>query len=261
MFEISELYVYPIKSLGGIALNEAQLSESGIEYDRYWMLIDNKGTFITQRDIPELALFRLKFLNDTLIVAYKDQEIAIPLKIKEPAPVVGHIWKEDVKVAKESDEISNWFSTVLGEKLFLVRKADNNLRHVKKHKDSFINFSDTDQYLIAGQSALDHLNSQLENQLNMNRFRPNIVFKGGVFHAEDSWKSISIGDSRFEVTNPCARCKLTTIDQESAQLGKEPLKTLSKYRRFDGEILFGQYLKLLSRHGQLIKIGDRIIVK
>jgi len=261
MYEISELYVYPIKSLGGIALNEAKLSECGIEYDRYWMLIDDNGRFITQRDIPKLALFKLKYLNDSLIVEYENHQIAIPTSLRKSVNVVSYIWKEDVIASRESVEINNWFSQILEKQVYLVRKADNYPRYVKKHKDSGINFPDSDQYLLTGQSSLDYLNSKLENQLNINRFRPNIVFKGGEFHAEDSWKIVAIGDSKFEITKACARCKLTTINQESGELGKEPLKTLSKYRRSGGEVYFGQYLKLISSQDLTIKIGDKLIVE
>jgi len=179
MYEISELYVYPIKTLGGIALNEAKLSECGIEYDRYWMLIDDNGRFITQRDIPKLALFKLKFQNDTFIVEYENHQISIPTSLRESTHVVSRIWKEELITSRESVEINNWFSQILEKQVYLVRKADHYPRYVKRHKDSEINFPDSDQYLIAGQSSLDYLNSKLENKLNINRFRPNIVFKGG----------------------------------------------------------------------------------
>ncbi len=171
------------------------------------------------------------------------------------------MWGQTIAAHKESDVISDWFSKRLGQEVYLVRPVQTSPRRVKNHPESKVGFSDGNQYLIIGQSSLDQLNEQLETPIDMNRFRPNIVFKGGVAHSEDNWKTIKINGATFESTKPCARCTVITIDQETGEKGKEPLKTLTKYRFRDNKIWFGQYLKFKQNETETIAVGDMILVK
>ena len=128
---------------------------------------------------------------------------------------------------------------------------------MRNHPDVAVNFADSNQYLVLGNSTLDYLNTQLEQALPINRFRPNIVFKGGMPHAEDTWNTITIGDSVFKTTKLCARCKVTTIDQETGAVGKEPLSTLARYRTVNQEVMFGAYLKLMESQTWQLTLGDK----
>src|SRR5690606_28095292 len=116
-----------------------------------------------------------------------------------------------------------------------------------------VSFADAMPYLIIGQRSLDDLNDKLQEPLPMNRFRPNLVFSGGEAFAEDSWERVRIGECTFKVTKPCARCVLTTVDQETGNTGKEPLKTLATYRSVDKKVLFGQNMIALTTG--TVKIG------
>jgi uncharacterized protein YcbX len=259
MFKIKELYVYPIKSLKGISISSAQISETGISYDRYWMLVDESGKFITQREIPLLATFQTNLSPKHLTVLFEDKKINIPKVLITKEKIACTIWEDDQLICyKEKEEINAWFSEILNQKVFLVRMAPSTKRAIKQDKNSFINFVDDNQYLLLGQASLDYLNSKLEKPISSDRFRPNIVFENGTAHIEDTWKTIVIGNSKFSVTKACARCKIIAINQENGLLGKEPLKTLASYRLKDKKVYFGQYLKLISSTDRTLKIGDEL---
>lgn len=255
---ITNLTTYPIKSLGGIPLDTAQLTATGFAFDRYWMLVDENGKFITQREIPMLALFRLTMSEDHISVKFNNEEIKIDKATHESKEVECTLFGDKVAAIKEHPPISDWFSDMLGTNVRLVRKAESPKRAVKNHPNFYLNFPDGGQYLILGQSALDNLNSKLDAPIPINRFRPNIVFSGGMPHVEDAWRSIQIGDTVFEITKPCERCGIPAINQETGEVGIEPVPTLAKYRRFDKKILFGQYLKLVDSKSSAISIGDHL---
>jgi len=258
--EITGLFIYPIKSLGGIPLGVAQITATGFDYDRYWMLVDENGICITQRDYPILALCSVKLLQDTINIRFEEQELNITKTLEESGQMDCIVWGNSVAAVPELPESSEWFSDLLKTKVYLVRKSAHPKRLVKKHPDAAVNFSDSNQYLIIGEHSLAHLNSKLETAVPMNRFRPNIVFSDGTPHIEDQWHSIRINNSTFEVTKPCARCKLTTINQSTAEVGIEPLRTLSRYRGLEREVLFGQYLKVLGDEKGVVSLGDELQV-
>ncbi|MFT4758626.1 MAG: hypothetical protein ACI9XO_000522 [Paraglaciecola sp.] len=259
-FKITALHTYPVKSLGGISLSTAKLTKTGLPYDRFWMLVQPDGTFITQRGFPQMAQFQVAFSETGIIVTYEDDSIAIPFKTEHQADrnLPTSIWKDTVLAQKEADSINEWFSEKLSTPLYLVRRAKKEKRFVGKHAPTEINFPDDGQILVLGEAALTHLNEKLEQPVLMNRFRPNIVFSGGTPHLEDEWTAIQIGNSRFESTKSCARCQMTTINQATSEIGQEPLKTLTTYRRWDKKIWVGRFLKLVSEMEATLSIGEEI---
>jgi uncharacterized protein len=122
-----------------------------------------------------------------------------------------------------------------------------------------VSFADGMPYLVIGQASLDELNTRLEIPVPMDRFRPNLVFTGGKAFEEDDWDKVKIGNSLFKVTKPCARCVMTTVDQNTGKKSKEPLKTLSTYRNVNGKVMFGQNMLLLE--GEKISVGDLVTPK
>jgi len=247
--------------MGGVPLERAQLSNSGFEYDRYWMLINKEGRFFTQRDAPKLALFKVRFAKNGILVEYGSDQVEIPFSATlENKLVPGSVWQDELQVLPEAKHINDWFSAKLQRELRLVRVSPKTNRKVKDHPQSGINFPDSNQYLIIGESSLERLNSQLDEALKMNRFRPNIVFSGGKPHEEDTWRNILIKDSTFEYTKLCSRCKMITIDQESGKMGMEPSYTLSRYRRIDNKIKFGSFWKLIKSEDNTIAVGDEIVI-
>lgn len=257
---LSEIWVYPIKSLQGISLSSTRMFPKGLQHDRRFMLVDDKNNFITQRIHSILALFRINLTETHVQVTYEGDTLKVPLHpIKSNETFQSKIWDDTVTVQEVSREASHWFSKNLGFSCKLVFFPEENERPVdeKYHVNhEHVSLADAYPALIIGQASLDDLNSRLEQPVPMNRFRPNFVFTGGAPFEEDTWREFSIGRNRFVGVKPCARCVLTTVDQETAKMGKEPLKTLSKYRTKNNKVLFGQNLVALDF--ETIAVGDCI---
>ena len=263
MLRISELFIYPIKSLGGIAVTSAQVTDRGFKHDRRWMLVDENGNFMTQRAIPEMALFNTDVKEDHLFVSHKKNNAVVRIPF-EPIgeTMMVQVWSDRCRARVVSKEASEWFSDMLHKNCTLVYMPDSTLRRVDgryAQNKEITSFSDAYPFLIIGQSSLDDLNSRLKERLPINRFRPNIVFTGGRPFEEDTFGRFSINNIEFFGAKLCVRCTVTTINQESAAKGKEPLKTLSGYRMNNQKIYFGQNLL---HHGEgYLHIGDVIEIK
>lgn len=261
MLTLSEINIYPIKSLAGISLQSAEVEERGLKYDRRWVLVDETNTFFTQRDYPEMALIKVAIQEDGLLLQHKNKNIT-PLKVPfefehtKNASVV--IWDDVVLGQFYNTQIDSWFSDVIGIKCHIVKMPESTKRIVDENyaKNKIVSFADAFPFMIIGQSSLDDLNSRMEKPLPMNRFRTNFVFTGGKPFEEDNWKKFTIGDVKFEAVKPCARCVITTTDQETAERAEEPLFTLSKFRKVNNKVMFGMNL-ICDSTGQ-IRVGDRI---
>ena len=264
MLRLSTLHIYPIKSLGGITLSEAQVTDRGLAYDRRWMLVDEQHQAITQRRVPSMTLLQPVITGDTLQVHRRDKpNVAFTFPLQPPISqrVTVQVFEDVCEAVPIGAEADAWFSQQLGMACQLVHMPDDSLRPVDEQyaqHGEVTSFSDAYPLLVIGQASLDHLNERLEIPLPMNRFRPNLVFTGGEAHAEDKWPGFTIGGAAFTVAKPCARCVVTTIDQQTAARGKEPLKTLSTYRQQDHKILFGQNV-LVKQEGS-IAVGQIIVV-
>ncbi|MFD2033671.1 MOSC domain-containing protein [Belliella marina] len=261
---LSDIYIYPIKSLGGIRLPEAILEEKGLQYDRRWMLTDASGKFMSQRSTPKLSLLQVSLSESGLEVRHKQDEtihISIPFEPKSTEKKTVTIWDDGVEAQLVDEEISNWFSTQLEIPCDLVIMPESTQRKLDEKyavNGESVSFADGMPYLLIGQGSLDDLNEKLEDPVPMDRFRPNLVFSGGKGFSEDSWVQIQIGSAQFKIVKPCARCIMTTIDQETGNKGKEPLKTLAGYRTIGKKVMFGQNMVLLK--GYKIRIGDELKV-
>lgn len=264
---LSEIWIYPVKSLGGIRLTSAKVMGKGLPYDRRWMLVDENNVFMTQRIYPKMALFKPAIDNKRLTITKKNAingQSSVSLDIDaQPlgATFACKIWDDVVNVWEVNPSISEWFSMQLGVACKLVSFPEENPRPVDpRHSvnNEHVSLADAYPFLIIGQSTLDNLNGKLKEALPMDRFRPNFVFTGGEPHEEDTWKEFSIGKNRFVGVKLCARCPLPTVNQETAEKGIEPLLTLSTYRKRDNKVLFGQNLVALD-HNE-VSVGDKITI-
>ncbi len=259
---IQDLYIYPIKSLGGVRLTEAKVEERGFEHDRRWMLIDENGQFISQRTFPNMALLRVEIGTDSLSVYHiSNPSELIHISFAEEGEEISSVtvWDDDMPARLVNSQIDEWFSNALGMKVRLVKMPLSTERKVDPKyalNGESVSFADGMPYLLIGQESLADLNEKLEIPVPMNRFRPNIVFSGGKAFAEDSWSKIQIGELDFQVVNPCARCVMTTVDQDTGTKAAEPLKTLATYRKVGKKVLFGQNVIALS--SGIINVGDKL---
>jgi len=263
-YRISEIHIYPVKSLPGISLQNSLVEERGLKYDRRWMLVDSENMFITQRLLPQMVFINVTIENENLIFTHKRKllnPLSLPIKQIPTKQMLVQVWDDNCSANEYENEVNEWFSDALEFKCKLVYMPDNTKRKTSTKyfsKSKNVSFADGYPYLIIGQAALDHLNDKLKFPVNMLQFRPNIVFTGGKEHDEDNWKEIKIGKLNFNIVKPCARCVITTIGLENGNKNKEPLATLSKYRNFQNKIMFGQ--NVICHSEGMIKIDDEIKV-
>ena len=287
--KLSEINIYPVKSLKGITLEHSLVEKRGLRFDRRWMLTNPDGTFFTQREVPKMAAVRVDVESGGLRVSSPDEgAISIPFEPDRGKFQNVTVWQSDVAGEVYVGEVSEWFSDVLGRKCQLVRMPDKSYRHVSKPFDTgddIVSFADGYPLLLIGEGSLAELNERLHDQyrneeygeklpLPMNRFRPNVVVEGSEPFEEDRWARIKIGEAIFRVVKPCARCVMTTVDQIRGEFdGKEPLRTLAgfrmakdafpdKYEAFghtETSVLFGENL-IPENPGTTIKIGDTLEV-
>lgn len=265
MYTISQLFIYPVKSLGGIEVTEAQLTDRGLQYDRRWMLVDNNNQFLTQREHPVMCLLQTAIEGDKLIVYYKNNPedkvhvLLQPLPTKKTVQV--QVWDDECAAWFVSDEADEWCSNKLSMPCRLVYMPENEKRKVDARYatgEDITSFSDGYPLLMIGQASLDNLNSRLLEPLPMDRFRPNIVFSGGQPYDEDIMSHVRVNEIDLYGVKLCARCTITTINQTNGIKAKEPLLTLAGYRMKNNKIYFGQNV-LLQQTGYL-KTGDAIEV-
>jgi uncharacterized protein YcbX len=257
---LSEIWIYPIKSLGGIRLSHARVMPKGLEHDRRWMLIDQQGNFITQRVHSKMALFKLSLSEKQIEIRFVNDSIYLPMNSPVSGlPIRATIWDDDVEVFEVMGEYSQWFSQRLGIDCRLVHFPEEQKRLVdeKYNRDhDQVSLADGYPFLIIGEQSLDHLNRRLAVPVPMNRFRPNFVFTGGKPFEEDQWRQFTIGKNRFVGVKPCSRCVLTTVNQLTGEKGTEPLATLATFRKQNNKIFFGQ--NLLAIDYDEVQEGDSI---
>jgi uncharacterized protein YcbX len=262
MLRISQLFIYPVKSLGGIELTTAEVTDRGFKYDRRWMLVDKNNRFLSQREYAEMALLKVNITDNGLLVkhVHSDDSIIVPFEsqINQTGEFV--IWDDTVTGQYVSNAIDQWFSKVLNINCRLVYMPDDSHREVnpKYAVDKITSLSDAYPFMMVGQSSLDDLNSRLTDKLPINRFRPNMVFTGGEPFDEDTMAHIKINGIDFYGVKLCARCPIPTIDQDTIAKSKEPTKTLLTYRRRNNDVYFGQ--NFVHNGEGVINVGDNIEV-
>lgn len=263
---LSGLYYYPIKSCRGLGVERAVITRRGLDHDRLMMLVDEEGLFLTQREFPRMALIEPHLLpsdeGDRLTLRAPDMTaLDLPLRTSGPRQTV-FVWRSTCQAIDQGDAAAEWLSSYLGSRVRLVRIADEFKRAVNPdfavNPDDETSFSDGYPILIIAQSSLDDLNRRLATPLPMNRFRPNLVVSGCEPFAEDTWQRIRIGGIDFALVKPCARCSVTTTDQATAEVGKEPLATLATFRRVDGKVMFGQ--NVIGLGTGVVSVGDVVEV-
>lgn len=262
MLKVSELYIYPIKSLAGIAKETLEITNTGFKHDRRWMLVDEKNMFLSQRTHPQMALLQPTETEEDIVVTHKNnplQTITIPFYNEGKGTIKVSVWDDVCEAIEVSKLCNNWFSDMLQINCKLVYMPDETKRLVDKRyatNNEVTSFSDGYPILMIGQVSLDNLNTKLIDAIPMNRFRPNIVFTGGHAHIEDEMELFTINDIHFLGVKPCSRCVMTTINQQNIEKGKEPLKTLATYRTKNNKIYFGQ--NVLQQQNGFISLGNEI---
>ncbi len=280
MAQIIGLYIYPVKSLQGISLDEAVLTGRGLKHDRNWMITDSTGMFVTQRKLPRMATIGVKIDEKALVLEHDGMDPHFVELEKAPDGrdrMEATVWGDRCEVFDEGPGVSRWLTRILGEwnggELRMVRFAPDFIRPVDpdhmQGQRADTAFADGYPFLVTSEASLDELNRRLKanhaSPVPMSRFRPNIVLGGMEAFVEDRLERFAAMDSSYElvVRKPCKRCSITTVDQKSGLIGnpKEPLRTLTEMNEnpdLQGAY-FGQNATLAHGEGATIKAGDRLL--
>jgi len=259
MAQITDLFIYPVKSLKGISLNEAETALRGLKYDREWMITDSDYEFITQREIESMTTIKVNIDSKYLLLESKNKsQLKVDLNTKRGETVKAKVWGDICMAFDEGDEASRWLTEVLGrykgKTLRMIRfdskgKRPVPAKYLHGHQAESA-FSDLFPYLIT----------------SMSRFRPNIVLKGiSDIEKKTSTDLVSkLGNYNFGLRKPCKRCKITTINQDTGEIAepKEPLSTLTSLE-FSNEnrgAFFGQNAILLSNKNCILRVGDELTI-
>ena len=271
---IARLFIYPIKSCAGIEVQEAVLLETGLEWDRTWMVVDEQGEFVTQRELPRMALIRPQLKTDEMVLRAPGMlalHVALHT-VEEPTRV--RVWDDEVKAYDMGDLAAQWFSDFLGQKLRLVR-FDPEQQRLSSFKwtggvEAPNQFSDGYPVLVTSEASVVELNARLKganlDQVDIERFRANVVLAGIEAHDEDRLDVFHVTtdheeELQLKPVKPCARCPIPNIDPATAISSPSVGDTLQTYRqdaRMNGAITFGMNAIVLAGAGQWLRVGQSV---
>jgi uncharacterized protein len=274
---LNALYVYPIKSCAGVSLRRATLLDTGLEYDRHWMVTDAQGGMFTQRALPRMALIRTAFDGDDLVIDAPDMPtLRTPLRaeaLADAKAMRATVWRDTVDALDTGESTARWFSEFLGVPARLARFAPSARRDVSDKwtapLSTHTRFADQFPLLVVGQASLDDLSARLSAKgapgIAANRFRPNLVIDGLDAYEEDFVGDMRIGDVQLRLVKLCTRCPIPTIDQDTGapdpSWPHEPLDTMSAYRgsdQFDGALTFGKNAIVVEGEGGALEVGQGV---
>lgn len=261
---VSSLVIHPVKSLQGVSVPSVELDALGIVGDHRFMVVDENGRFLTQRSLARMALVETGLTRDALILSPPGHgQIQVPRASDVSAVIRSvNVWKSEGLQAEDcGDAVAAWLGDFLGVTCRLVRAGKQFHRPMTKpaaRAGDLVSFADAAPLLVISEASLADLNDRLvardEEALPMDRFRPNLVIAGCDAFAEDTWPRLRIGDVVLRAGGPCARCIVTTTNQQTAERGKEPLRTLATYRRDAGDptdVNFGQNFIQETKRGSI----------
>ncbi|WP_284381705.1 MOSC domain-containing protein [Litoribrevibacter albus] len=263
---VHSLFYYPIKSCAPNTLQSANITPSGIENDRRWMIVDAEtGKFVTQRKDPKLARIRVKQESEQIALQYLDgADSYIDVPVSKTSLIETEVWKDRQQCWDQGEQVSTWLSEILDKDVRLAYIDDEQLRTVDqdfaKPMDQ-VGFADGFPFLVATTTSIEQFNKDLGYEISIKRFRPNIVIEGDdlVPYAEDQWKAIEINGIRFDLVKPCSRCVMPSINPETIERERAVIETLVATRKQGNATFFGQNAVHSPKQG-LISVGDKVEV-
>lgn len=258
--KVAALYVHPVKSARAVEVQEAEVTPTGLEGDRRFMIVDERGVFVTQRERPEMARLRATIDAGSLKLMGDDRrELTIPLD--QPGPRVRvRVWDDEVEAIDCGAEAAGLVTTHIGDIARLVRFADDVKRAVDQtyaEPGDIVSFADGFPVLVATTASLEATLGTVGVRVDGRRFRPNIVIDGAAPFAEDDWSEIQIGEVRIALVKPCSRCTMVDVDPDQGRRKGGVLAQLSRTRRVGNRVLFGQ--NGIPRSLGRIKVGDPVV--
>jgi uncharacterized protein YcbX len=260
---VTQLAIYPVKSLAGIALPAMTLGARGPEFDRHWLVADGEGHFITQRQQPRMCLIKTELRDDALVLTAPGSEsLCLPLPTSDAAPrTTVTVWRDTVRACDAGDVAARWLTNFLNTPCRLHYLPDDSVRPVDPvyaRSEDQVGFADGFPLLLITEASLQSFNTELPAPIGSERFRPNIVLAGNAPYAEDEWRRLRIGAIEFEVAKPCSRCVIPSLDPATAERQPVVSKALARTRRRGDAVYFGQ--NLIHRGLGTIRVGDEVVV-
>lgn len=253
MLQLSQINIYPVKSLDGYSPQSAVVEKRGLQHDRRWMIVDEHGIFMTQRNKRKMPLLAARVVGETLIIEEKNNLTNhIQVNIHQMSDEINvEVWDDKVLARKVNEKVDTFLSDFLDTPCHLVKMPETSYRRVEEDRNTgndIVSFADGYPFLIIGENSINDLNSRLDVPLNpenepligMRRFRTNFVFSGGEPYEEESWSRFKIGKVDFEGIKPCGRCMMTTLNPDTGERQKEPLELLSQYRKVEKKSFLGK---------------------
>jgi uncharacterized protein YcbX len=273
---IARLFVYPVKSCAGVEVPEALLTETGLEFDRAWMVVDEAGEFVSQRELPRMALVRPQLKQFEMVLRAPGMLALHIAYDRVEAPVQAKVWKDTVAAYDMGDVAAQWFSDFLSEpgKPRRLRLARFDPEHKRLSSlqwtggvEAEVQFADGYALLVASEGSMTELNERLaaagHAAVGIERFRPNMVLAGLEAHDEDRVEMLHVttaeGQAQLQPVKPCTRCPIPDIDPATATSSPEVGDALRGYRadsRVDGAITFGMNLIVRKGVEHLLKVGQ-----
>ncbi len=272
---LSALYVHPVKSCAGVAVREALLMDTGLDLDRAWMVVDAAGRFVTQRELPRMALVRPRIRTQDVVLRAPGM-LALHLGVDQvESPTRVQVWGDELAAWDMGDVAAQWFSDFLGRPGLRLVRFDPEATRLASPRwtgelRAPIEFVDGFPLLLASRASLDELNARLgaagHAAVGMERFRPNLVLDGVAAQDEDRLAELRITTAEGQLVvlrpvKPCARCPIPNVDPASAEVGPEVLATLSAYRAnpvLDGAVTFGMNCVIVQGAGATLRVGDAV---
>ena len=263
MMHISRLFIHPIKSCAGIEVTELYLDAWGAVGDRRFVLADEQGQFLTQRELPQMQRIQPHWDGEDLRVNCSGYEELLVLSSAGQGECSVRVWKDQVPAQDCGDEAATWFSRVLGISCRLLRLPQERFPPARQRRvndkytrqDTWLSFADGFPLLLVNQVSLDALSAALGRELDVTRFRPNVVLTGSSAWDERSWERLQSADGGYmNCCKPCERCVIPTRDPQTLERNSDVLDVLKAHCRIDGKIIFGQNALV---HGlTVLRCGD-----
>jgi len=266
LLTLTSLTIYPVKSCRGISLTEVELTSRGLAWDREWMVVDENGRFLTQREEPRMALVSTELTTEALVLRTRDlPPLHVPLEHRPCGRRTVQVWRDTLDALDEGTEAAAWISRALGRPLFLVR-FPGEFRRLSNPEwtgdvEAENRFSDAYPILVISEESLADLNRRMGGEpLPMERFRTNLVIAGGPAYVEDLVPALIAPGIELRLVKPCTRCSITATHHLTGEVGVEPLKTLAGYRRSErpSGVIFGQNALLIRGAGMKLRLGTRL---
>lgn len=255
---LSQIFVYPLKSASGIALPSSKVVTRGLEHDRRWMVVDPTGMLVTLRERPDLAHITTTLVGACLrLEAPGTPPLTLPLELPTGTPTIAIMWTTPVD-ALVVEEATAWVSTFLEGDYRLVYMPEASYRNHDVRADTPLSFVDGNPLSLISEASLADLNGRLETPVDLRTFRHNLIVSGCAAYAEDDWETLQIGELRLERLGPCVRCMLINVDLATGTHGREPLRTLARYRRVGQEVHFGVLYRIVGGISSTLTCGDAL---